>query len=84
MGKAADNERIKLKAAFYNNLAVGTVIAGLTVPYINVMMSAPAGGVYPPRTPIQLFYIAAVVFLTLVTAALLRVQANVTLSKVQD
>jgi hypothetical protein len=33
MGKAADNERIKLDAAFYNNIAVGTVIAGVLAPY---------------------------------------------------
>jgi hypothetical protein len=30
----AENERIKLKATFYNNLAVGAAVAGLLVPYI--------------------------------------------------
>jgi hypothetical protein len=30
----AENERIKLRATFYNNLAVGSAVAGLLVPYI--------------------------------------------------
>ncbi|MEA2878004.1 MAG: hypothetical protein QOF14_3200 [Hyphomicrobiales bacterium] len=84
MGKAAGNEQIKLKAAFYNNLAVGSVIAGLAVPYINLMLSAPAGGVYPPRTSIQLFYIVGLVFLTLLTAWWLRAKANGALDQLQD
>jgi hypothetical protein len=32
MGKAANNERIKLRAAFYNNLAVAFVVTGVVVP----------------------------------------------------
>jgi len=34
MGKTADNERIKLKATFFNNIAVGCVVGGATIPYI--------------------------------------------------
>jgi hypothetical protein len=37
MGKAANNERIKLRAAFYNNLATGFVITGYAVPYFTFM-----------------------------------------------
>jgi hypothetical protein len=33
MGKAADNERIKLRASFRNNLAVAFAVTGLVVPY---------------------------------------------------
>ena len=33
MGKAADNEKHKLRAAFYNNLATGVIITGYAVPY---------------------------------------------------
>jgi hypothetical protein len=29
MGKAATNERVKLKATFYNNVAVGLLVAGV-------------------------------------------------------
>ena len=36
MGKAAKNERIKLRATFYNNLAVGAAITGLLVPYLAI------------------------------------------------
>ena len=32
MGKTADNERIKLRVAFYNNIAVGLMVAGFLLP----------------------------------------------------
>jgi hypothetical protein len=34
MGKAADNETIKLTAAFWNNLSVGMSIGGVFVAYL--------------------------------------------------
>jgi hypothetical protein len=34
MCKAAENERIKLKATFYNNIAVGLIVAGALLPYL--------------------------------------------------
>jgi|SRR5271168_601381 len=34
MCKAAENERIKLKAAYFNNIAVGLWVAGGLVPYL--------------------------------------------------
>jgi hypothetical protein len=39
MGKAADNERLRLRATFYNTLATACVITGLFVPYF-VMLTA--------------------------------------------
>lgn len=36
MGKAADNERIKLKATFYNNLAVATFVGGGVLPILTL------------------------------------------------
>jgi hypothetical protein len=37
MGKAADNEWAKLTATFYNNLAVGAVIAGIIIPCLTII-----------------------------------------------
>ena len=34
MGKAAEIERIKLRATFYNNIAVGATITGAIVPFL--------------------------------------------------
>ena len=34
MGKAADNEAIKLRANYRNNLAVNVVVVGIVVPYL--------------------------------------------------
>jgi hypothetical protein len=39
MGKVADNERIRLRAAFFNALAAACVITGLFVPYF-VLLTA--------------------------------------------
>jgi hypothetical protein len=34
MSKAADNERIKLRATYYNNIAAGLALAGCLIPYL--------------------------------------------------
>jgi hypothetical protein len=34
MGKAASNEKIKLRALYFNNVAVGATIAGSIVPLL--------------------------------------------------
>lgn len=36
MGKAADSERIKLRAIFYNNIGVGLILAGVLLPYLAI------------------------------------------------
>jgi hypothetical protein len=36
MGKAADNERIKLSATLRNNISVGLVIGGVAIPLLAV------------------------------------------------
>jgi hypothetical protein len=37
MGKAAENEHIKLRATFYNNMAVGLMLIGALYPVLNVL-----------------------------------------------
>jgi hypothetical protein len=37
MGKVADNERIKLRTTFLNNISVGCVIVGILVPYLTLI-----------------------------------------------
>ena len=37
MGKAAENERIKLRATFFNNLAVGLTLVAVLYPVLNVL-----------------------------------------------
>ncbi len=40
MGKAADNERIKLRATYLNNVAVGLVVAGGLIPLFALMQQS--------------------------------------------
>ncbi|WP_156375739.1 hypothetical protein [Methylobacterium sp. Leaf125] len=37
MGRAADNERLKLKATFFNNIGVSCAVIGVLVPYLRFM-----------------------------------------------
>jgi hypothetical protein len=37
MGKTAENEKLKLKATFINNLATATAVSGFVVPYFALM-----------------------------------------------
>jgi hypothetical protein len=36
MGKTADNERLKLKGAFLNNIPAGLLLAGAAIPYLGI------------------------------------------------
>ena len=40
MGKAAENEKLKLKAAFYNNIASGFFLAAFVIPLIALMQKS--------------------------------------------
>lgn len=37
MGKAADNERLRLRAVFFTNLSVACCVAGLFIPYLALL-----------------------------------------------
>ena len=37
MGKAAENERIKLRATWFNNVSIGMFLAGIIVPSITAI-----------------------------------------------
>jgi hypothetical protein len=41
MGKAAENERIRLKANWYNNLSVGLTLGGVLIPYLILTQKVP-------------------------------------------
>jgi len=43
MGKAADNERAKIRATFWNNMAVGLSMTGLVLPYISIYSTGEEG-----------------------------------------
>jgi len=36
MGKSAKNERIRLEANFYNNIAVAAAVGGVLLPFVNL------------------------------------------------
>ena len=40
MGKLVENERLKLRAAYYNNLGVGLFLGGLLIPYLSIVRRA--------------------------------------------
>ncbi|MEA2878008.1 MAG: hypothetical protein QOF14_3204 [Hyphomicrobiales bacterium] len=78
MGKVADSERIKLRAIFYNNLSVGTMIGGVVAPYITFV----ANETLPSKQTQVLTLLAAISLL--ITATGLRRFADEILSRLQD
>jgi hypothetical protein len=78
MGKAADNERIKLRTTFYNNIAIGLFVAGGIIPCLlaatqEIPLSSPKGGL-----------IASGSVLALIFAFMFRVYADRIVSKIAD
>lgn len=41
MGKTAENERIKLRATWFNNVSIGLMVAGFLVPYLAISQRLP-------------------------------------------
>jgi hypothetical protein len=93
MGKATDNERIKLRATFFNNLAVGLILAGVLIPYLGILDSGKfdnsdavirdfLAGNISTHGPVllKIFTFLVVIF----CAAILRYAAVIELQKLQD
>jgi hypothetical protein len=91
MGKAAENERIKLKATFFNNVSVGLTVTGVFVPYLAFLQSGQlnsqvvhdflAGNISQYwLLPVKLF----VMFLAFGSAAIFRHGASTEIAKLQD
>jgi len=93
MGKAADNETIKLTAAFWNNLSVGMSVGGVFVAYLvlfqRVLESPPAleamkGGVFDSPDVRRLVAGLIAIALSIGLSAQFRRQALREIAKIQD
>ena len=42
MGQAAQNERLKLRATFYNNIGAGMALAGIGAPFLSIYFQSRA------------------------------------------
>jgi nitrate reductase NapE component len=92
MGKAADNERIRLKAMFYNNMSVGLWLVGVLYPVLNSLAAVGKflfafwfGQVAWSSDSVLQFIIGLVVFVgTTRIAILLRQTADEEIQKIQD
>jgi hypothetical protein len=86
MGKAADNERIKLLATFLNNLAVATIVAGFLVPFFSFIFTKDAMEV-PLYEAVSVFRVRVAMGSILISgtvAGLLRFWATFVIGKIQD
>jgi hypothetical protein len=91
MGKAAKNEQLKLKATFYNNLAVGAVAGGVFIPLIALYQNTPISSLlapfytfppgWGPARDYQFMVAAVVAFLL---AFIFRDAANRAAAKIED
>lgn len=81
MGKAADNERKKLRATFYNNLAVGTLLGAVYLPMISFLYT-PIAQLRPSGDDV--WYTAVGFVGALAVGVLMRVKANQIIKTVED
>ena len=92
MGKAAINAKLKLRAAFYNNIAVGFIVSGIVIPPIALigyllMRGKPLSniaGQFVSRFPEATVCIAGWYIIGFLIVVLCRMYANRTLSKIVD
>jgi hypothetical protein len=61
MGKAANNERYKIIATRYNNIAVGCFLSGFIIPYIGMILN-PSINLDIPFFHSRFFYSLILVF----------------------
>jgi hypothetical protein len=82
MGKAASNEKIKLRALYFNNVAVGATIAGSIVP----LLAYAREYVQPDDqfTRAELGVTVLLIVVALAVAGACRFRANAIVSKVED
>ena len=82
MGKAADNEKIKLTATFYNNVAVGATITGSIVPLLAYARELVQDD--DAFTPVEIAVTFLVILVAASVAVVCRIQANALISKIKD
>ena len=93
MGKAAENERIKLGATWLNNLSVGLTFTGVLIPVFSLykvdnfqlLDDWTSGRSHPTLAQgLQLFLALAAFCLSFVSAAVLHESAKKEIAKLQD
>jgi hypothetical protein len=84
MGKAADNERLKLDAAFYNNLAVGLFVGGAFLPAFGIYQNIPFADLLSGHPPSKYWGIVIGTIFSFLLAWLFRTVALDKLKKIKD
>jgi hypothetical protein len=92
VGKAAENERLKLRAVFWNNLSAGIALAGILVPLISYLGGAltsfdkaSRGQIPWTREVVEsAFFAAGAILAALCLAAILRNHADSIAAKIED
>jgi hypothetical protein len=91
MGKAAENERVKLRATFHNNIGVGLTLVGVLFPTLNVMpviskflADLAFGQAAWSLDSVKQILISLVVFVANLVAIVLRRAADQEIGKIQD
>jgi hypothetical protein len=83
MGKAADNERIKLRATFLNNCSVALIVGGAFIPVLSLYGRLPemAANSHPTKS-LLLSGVAAVIAIAF--GSYLRVRADKVIAELSD
>ena len=83
--KAADNEQLKLRAAFYNNLAVSAAVAGIILPLVTFYQQHWTIVEFITQSSWRdLFHYLLPTVVGIATAAILRLVADTTAQRIQN
>lgn len=84
MGKASHNERLKLEAAFYNNIGVGLAVGGVLLPTFGLYQNFPLADLFSAHTPEKYWPIFIGTVIAFLLAWLFRRLADDMLKKIKD
>jgi hypothetical protein len=91
MRKPSNNEQLKLRATFYNNLAVGSAVGGVLIPLFGLYRDVPLSVLFapfftfpPPEPNEQIFAASIAAFVAFGMAWIFRRVANRVAGYVDD
>jgi hypothetical protein len=84
MGQAAENERIKLRAAFFNNIAVGSILGGAILPWFVLYQTAEWDPPFTIHWPSNTGRLALTVFVVMMFGVFCRYSADRIASRIRD
>ena len=84
MGQAAENEKIKLRAAFFNNIGVGSILGGAILPWYGLYQTIEFVPPFTIHWPANMGRLMLTIFVVMSFGVFCRCRANQIASLIRD